>query len=259
MTRRLTRAKTKIADGRHPVPGADRAGAGRAAAGRPGRAVPALHPGLRRRRRAGLRRRGDPAGPAARPADAGAARGGRRCWRCSCCSDSRRAARRDADGNLLTLDEQDRARWDHAAIAEGSVAAGPGRADGPYALQARIAACHATAPSAADTDWPADRRMRTTSSCRLQPDPGDRAQPGGGARLRVRARRPGWRCSPRPARAARSTATRWRWPREAELTARHGDRARAAALFRAAAAMVSSTAERTALVRRADDLTAGGP
>ena len=46
---------------------------------------------------------------------------------------------------------------------------------------------------------------------------------------------------------------------EAEFTARRGDRAGAAALFRAAAAMVSSTAERTALVRRADDLTAGGP
>ena len=71
---------------RHPVPGAERPGAHRAPARRPGRAVPAVHPGLQRRRRARVRRRGDPAGPAARAAHAGPAGGRRRCWRCSCSS-----------------------------------------------------------------------------------------------------------------------------------------------------------------------------
>src|SRR4051794_21009873 len=66
---------------------------------------------------------------------------------------SRRDARRDRDGNLLTLDKQDRGRWDHAAIAEGLEVLARTRATGTYALQARIAACHATAMSADTTDW----------------------------------------------------------------------------------------------------------
>ncbi|MEU4780164.1 sigma-70 family RNA polymerase sigma factor, partial [Micromonospora sp. NPDC023633] len=66
---------------------------------------------------------------------------------------SRRDARRDRDGNLVTLDRQDRARWDHAAIAEGVGVLARVAAEGPYALQARIAACHATAASAEATDW----------------------------------------------------------------------------------------------------------
>jgi RNA polymerase sigma-70 factor (ECF subfamily) len=70
--------------------------------------------------------------------------------------DSRRAARFDAQGDLVTLEEQDRARWDAAAIAEGTALAESGlRAGGAgfYALQAAIAALHAQAPRTADTDW----------------------------------------------------------------------------------------------------------
>jgi len=71
--------------------------------------------------------------------------------------DARRAARSTADGELVPLDEQDRARWNRDAIAEGSALAEqalsrPGF--GAYALQAAIAAVHAEAPSAAATDWP---------------------------------------------------------------------------------------------------------
>ena len=70
--------------------------------------------------------------------------------------DARRAARLDAQGDLVTLEDQDRARWDKAEIAEG-VAALEGalrrRQPGPYQVQAAIAACHATAATAADTDW----------------------------------------------------------------------------------------------------------
>src|SRR4051794_11192882 len=58
---------------------------------------------------------------------------------------SRRAARRDAAGNLLTLDRQDRALWDHAAIAEAREILDRTPEPGPYVLQARIAACHTAA------------------------------------------------------------------------------------------------------------------
>jgi RNA polymerase sigma-70 factor (ECF subfamily) len=70
--------------------------------------------------------------------------------------DARRASRLDADGELVTLDDQDRSRWDTAAITEGLAlldgALGQRNA-GPYQLQAAIAACHAEARLAADTDW----------------------------------------------------------------------------------------------------------
>jgi RNA polymerase sigma-70 factor, ECF subfamily len=70
--------------------------------------------------------------------------------------DARRDARVDAAGDLVTLEEQDRSRWNGDEIEEGvrvlREALGLGR-PGPYQLQAAIAACHATAPTAADTDW----------------------------------------------------------------------------------------------------------
>lgn len=67
---------------------------------------------------------------------------------------SRRAARLDADGGLVTLERQDRTRWDQSLIAEGAALARESdTADGPYALQAAIAAQHALAPVAAATDW----------------------------------------------------------------------------------------------------------
>lgn len=70
---------------------------------------------------------------------------------------SRRATRFDAGGDLVPIEEQDRGRWDAGLIAEGRRllrrAASSGRPPGPYRLQAEIAACHATAPTAAATDW----------------------------------------------------------------------------------------------------------
>lgn len=70
--------------------------------------------------------------------------------------ESRRETRTTAAGDLVLLDEQDRARWNQALIAEGTAlvehALTSGRA-GPYALQAAIAAVHAEAPIAAATDW----------------------------------------------------------------------------------------------------------
>jgi RNA polymerase sigma-70 factor, ECF subfamily len=70
--------------------------------------------------------------------------------------DARRSARLDGSGDLVTLEDQDRSLWDRASISEGvSVLEGALRRGrpGPYQIQAAIAACHATAAAAADTDW----------------------------------------------------------------------------------------------------------
>jgi len=70
---------------------------------------------------------------------------------------SRAAARADADGNLVLLADQDRARWDRARIARGLAwlaRAGSIEHGGPYQLQAAIAACHARAASWEATEWP---------------------------------------------------------------------------------------------------------
>lgn len=69
------------------------------------------------------------------------------------------AARTDADGNPILLEDQDRTRWDRAQIQRGVAAMGRAerarrqRGWGPYALQAALAQCHAVAATAADTDW----------------------------------------------------------------------------------------------------------
>jgi RNA polymerase sigma-70 factor (ECF subfamily) len=71
--------------------------------------------------------------------------------------DARRAGRVDDGGDLVPLEEQDRTRWDRNAIDEGVElldAALRRTQPGPYQVQAAIAACHATAPDAASTDWP---------------------------------------------------------------------------------------------------------
>src|SRR5207247_7879345 len=70
--------------------------------------------------------------------------------------DSRRETRLDASGDLVLLEDQDRARWDRAQIDEGAALVeaalrAAGRPPGPYALQAAIAAVHAQAPTAAAT------------------------------------------------------------------------------------------------------------
>jgi predicted RNA polymerase sigma factor len=78
---------------------------------------------------------------------------------------SRSAARIDADGHPILLMDQDRSRWDRLLIRRGlaalaqAQALGEGRAPGPYALQAALAACHARAARAEDTDWNAICRL----------------------------------------------------------------------------------------------------
>jgi len=70
--------------------------------------------------------------------------------------ESRRRARTSASGELILLADQDRSLWDHELIAEGGALvdrALASRRIGPYTLQAAIAAVHAEAPAAAETDW----------------------------------------------------------------------------------------------------------
>jgi RNA polymerase sigma-70 factor (ECF subfamily) len=70
--------------------------------------------------------------------------------------DSRRDARMTSAGELVTLEDQDRSRWDRNEIAEGTALLDRAfrmRAPGPYQLQAAIAALHAEARSPEQTDW----------------------------------------------------------------------------------------------------------
>ena len=70
--------------------------------------------------------------------------------------DARRPARLDGHGDLVTLEDQDRGKWDVTEIAEGvAVLNGALRRGqpGPYQVQAAIAACHATAATPQETDW----------------------------------------------------------------------------------------------------------
>jgi RNA polymerase sigma-70 factor (ECF subfamily) len=70
---------------------------------------------------------------------------------------SRQSARVDSEGDLVTLDAQDRTLWDQAAIEKAKQILDDASAKnipGPYQLQAAIAGCHASAPQAEMTDWP---------------------------------------------------------------------------------------------------------
>ncbi|EWM66254.1 MULTISPECIES: RNA polymerase sigma factor [Micromonospora] len=72
-------------------------------------------------------------------------------------TDAHRAARTGPDGELVPLAEQDRSRWDRAAIEEGVALVTEAltwSSPGPYQVQAAIAAVHAEAPTAGTTDWP---------------------------------------------------------------------------------------------------------
>ena len=86
--------------------------------------------------------------------------------------DARRDARLDGDGNLVTLEEQDRTRWDPRQIAEAlplveeALRGGPG----PFSVQAAIAALHCRAARSEDTDWPQIRQLYDVLE-RLQPSP----------------------------------------------------------------------------------------
>jgi RNA polymerase sigma-70 factor (ECF subfamily) len=86
--------------------------------------------------------------------------------------DARREARRGGDGELILLEDQDRSAWNRAAmdeglrLAESALRGGPG----PYSVQAAIAAVHAQAASAGETDW-AQIAALYDVLLRMQPSP----------------------------------------------------------------------------------------
>jgi len=170
---------------------------------------------------------------------------------------SRRRARLDAEGVALTLEEQDRSLWDAAAIAEASAllgGAGRGAAPGPYRLQAALAAVHATAESAAATDWPTivalyDRLAELTPSPIVRLNRaiavGMASGPGVGLDAIDRAAASGALDGYHLLPAAR-----------ADLLRRWGRRDESAEAYRAALALAPTEPERRFLLRRLAELEA---
>jgi RNA polymerase sigma factor (sigma-70 family) len=167
-------------------------------------------------------------------------------------TDARRNARSGPDGELIPLDEQDRALWDGQAIVEGvelvSRALSRG-AVGAYQLQAAIAACHDEAAHVEDTDWPqilalygllshmSDNPMLTLNQAvALAMVQG----PGAGLELLRKLD-----ADPRLAEHHRLAAVR------GHLYEKAGDRAAAIASYQTAAARTSSMPERNYLLLKA--------
>ncbi len=173
---------------------------------------------------------------------------------------SRRSARLDAHGELVTLENQDRSSWDHKEIDEGlallDVALHRG-APGPYQLQAAIAACHASAASAAETDWPQIAALYGELARRVPSAVVELNQavavamadgPSAGLALVDRAaeggRLDGYHLLP---------ATR------ADLLRRLGRYADAATAYRDALALAGNDADRRFLTQRLAEVTSGSP
>jgi len=165
---------------------------------------------------------------------------------------SRREARVDAGGRLLSLEEQDRSLWDAAAIAEAAALLASARGvPGRYRLQAQIAAHHATAPGAEHTDFAAIVR-HYDELLRIAPSPvielnraiavGLGSGPAAGLELLERLDLPGYSLLP----AAR-----------ADLHRRLGALDAAAVHYAEALALVRTAPEREYIERRLAEVRAG--
>lgn len=168
---------------------------------------------------------------------------------------ARRAARTTPDGALVPLAEQDRSRWDTAAIAEGvAVLQGALARDrlGEFQAQAAVAALHADAPTAGETDWVQivewyDELLRLTDSPVVGLNRAVAVGEADGPRAGLAALADVDAAVPRRTAAA------------AYLHERAGDRATAARLYAEAAPAASNLAERDHLTRQAARLnTASG-
>jgi RNA polymerase sigma-70 factor (ECF subfamily) len=160
---------------------------------------------------------------------------------------SRRHARRDVVGRLVPLDRQDRGRWDHDMIAEGRAVLARTPVTGPYAIQARIAAEHTARPPAwrAIASWYDElERVQPTPAVQLNRVVAHGYAYGPSRGLEMLA----------SLRSAGGALDSYQLAVEADLIARSGNPARAAALFRRAAAIAPSDVERDALLTRAEEL-----
>ena len=166
--------------------------------------------------------------------------------------DARRDARIDADGDLVLLEDQDRARWDRAAIAEGLRARRPRAARAARRARTRCRRrsprCTRRRARAADTDWRQIAALYDELG-RVAADAGRRAEPRGRGRDGRRARRRASRSSTRSRATARSTATTCSTPRAPTCCAGSA-RAEAAAAYGRALALARCPAERRFLARR---------
>ena len=172
---------------------------------------------------------------------------------------ARRSARTDSDGNLMPMEEQDRHQWDHSMITAGlselDVAKASGRPPGPYRLQAEIAALHATAATAAATDW---ARVVAGYDALLT------AHPSPVVALN-RAVAVGFRDGPKAGLDAlaqlhgdpRLVSYHLLPAARADLLRRAGRREEAATAYRQALTLVESAAERVFLQRRLHDVLSG--
>jgi RNA polymerase sigma-70 factor (ECF subfamily) len=170
--------------------------------------------------------------------------------------DARRAARTGPDGDLVLLDEQDRELWNRAQIDEGLALvrdALAAEAPGGYVFQAGIAAEHARAPSASETDWTRivglyDRllALAATPVAELNRAVAVAMAEGPDAGLAlVRALGSGGELDD----------YRLFWATEADLLRRLGRHAESARAYRRALALVTTAPERRFLERRLSDIT----
>ncbi|MFI8100484.1 RNA polymerase sigma factor [Streptomyces sp. NPDC086023] len=167
-------------------------------------------------------------------------------------TEARSAARAGPHGELVPLDEQDRTRWDRAAIAEGTALVEEALTEGlpgPYQLQAAIAALHDEAPDAEGTDWPQILALYDVLVAR-SPGPDPMAELGRAVALAmVEGPEAGLAAltalEPRLARSHRLSAVR------GHLLERAGDPKGAAEAYRAAARATLSLPERRYLQTRA--------
>ena len=180
-------------------------------------------------------------------------------------SHARRATRTDADGRLLLLADQDRGRWDPAAISAGTElvagalrGAGRGGRPGRFALQAAIAAVHAEAPSYDATDWPEilglyDELLRAWPSpvVALNRAVALAMVAGPAAGLA--------QIAALEQQDSRLASYRYLPAAKADLLRREGRRAEAAQAYRAALELAGNEAERAFLAGRLSQLGPPGP
>jgi RNA polymerase sigma-70 factor, ECF subfamily len=171
--------------------------------------------------------------------------------------DSRRAARTDAAGELVTLEEQDRSLWDRGEIAEGQALAEAalrsGGGSGFYALQAAIAAVHAHAARADDTDWPQIAALYALL-LRLHPSPVVALNHAAAVAMGEGLLR-GLRLLDALEAGGELRAFHLLPAAKADVLRRLGRREEAAAAYRQALALVTQDAERRYLERRLREVT----
>ncbi|WP_329129871.1 sigma-70 family RNA polymerase sigma factor [Streptomyces sp. NBC_01476] len=165
--------------------------------------------------------------------------------------DARGAARTDAAGDLVPLEEQDRGRWDRERIAEGTAVLDEAlavRQPGPYQVQAAIAACHAGAETAQATDWP-QIALLYGELARMAPSPVVELNRAVAVAM-AEGPRKGLELVESLAAAGRLAGYHLLPATRADLLRRLGERQQAAAAYREALRLAPTEAERRFLARR---------